>query len=217
MTGKIFRSILIVSVSVLLVTLLVITACMGSYFDKVQQDELRDELEIAAAATEKIGAPYLEELNSDRYRLTWIAEDGKILYDTDVNADLMENHLDREEVQGAMKTGSGSSSRYSSTLTEKTLYEATRLEDHSVLRISVSHASTLTLIAGMLQPTLVIFGAAVLLSLFLATRMAKNIVRPFNHLDLEHPMENNTYEELSPLLHQIYTQRRQIDQNINEL
>ena len=217
MTNKIFKSIFIASVSVLLVTLIIITGSMGGYFDRIQQQELRDELDIAAAATEKMGIPYLKELQSDRYRLTWIAENGDILYDTDVNADQMENHKDRDEVQEAMKTGSGSSSRYSSTLTEKTLYEAAKLEDRSVLRISVSHATTLTLVAGMLQSILIIFILAAVLSLILAIRMAKNIVKPFNHLDLEHPMENDTYEELSPLLHQIYTQRSQIDRQIKEL
>lgn len=217
MTNKIFKSIFAACVYVLLVTLIIITGSMGHYFDKVQQKELRDELEIAAVATEKMGTSYLKELNSDRYRLTWIAEDGKILYDTDVSADGMENHKNREEVQEALKTGSGSSFRYSSTLTEKTLYEAVQLENKSVLRISVSHATTLYLVAGMLQSIVVIFGLAALLSIFWATRMAKNIVKPFNNLDLEHPMENDTYGELSPLLHQIYTQRRQIDENIQEL
>ena len=217
MTGKIFRAIFIASVSILLVTLVIITASMNSYFNDVQQRELRDELEIAAAATEKMGAEYLQELKSDRYRLTWIAEDGDILYDTDVNADNMENHIDREEIQEAIKTGSGSSSRYSSTLTEKTLYEAVRLDDNSVLRISVSHITTLLLVAGMLQPIIIVFVIAAVISLILSTHMAKNIVKPFNHLDLEHPMENDTYEELSPLLHQIYDQRRQIDKNIQEL
>lgn len=217
MTSKIFRAIFWASVSVLLVTLIIITACMNSYFDNVQQRELRNELEIAATATEKMGVPYLQELKSDRYRLTWIAENGDILYDTDVNADNMENHINREEIQEAMQTGSGSSSRYSSTLTEKTLYEAVRLEDNSVLRISVSHITTLLLVAGMLQPIIIIFVIAAVISLILSTRMAKNIVKPFNHLDLEHPMENDTYEELSPLLHQIYDQRRQIDRNIQEL
>lgn len=217
MTGKIFRAIFIASVSILLVTLVIITASMNSYFNDVQQRELRDELEIAAAATEKMGAEYLQELKSDRYRLTWIAEDGDILYDTDVNADNMENHIDREEIQEAIKTGSGSSSRYSSTLTEKTLYEAVRLDDNSILRISVSHITTLLLVAGMLQPIIIVFVIAAVISLILSTHMAKNIVKPFNHLDLEHPMENDTYEELSPLLHQIYDQRRQIDKNIQEL
>ena len=119
MTNKIFRSIFIASVSVLLVTLLIITGSLSGYFDTVQRNELRDELGIAAAATEKLGVPYLEELKSDRYRLTWIAPNGDILYDTDVDADEMENHTNREEVQEAMTTGAGSSARYSSTLTEK--------------------------------------------------------------------------------------------------
>ena len=217
MTSKIFRSIFIASVSVLLVTLLIITGSMSSYFDTVQKNELRDELEIAAVATEKLGVPYLEELKSERYRLTWIAANGAILWDTDVEASKMENHTDREEVQEALKTGSGSSSRYSSTLTEKTLYEALRLEDGSVLRISVSHITSLLLVLGMLQPILIIFILAAVLSLVLAIRMAKNIVKPFNHLDLDHPMENDTYEELSPLLNRIHSQHKQISQQMREL
>lgn len=217
MTSKIFRSIFIAVVLVLLVTLVIITGCMSSYFDTVQQNELRDELEIAASATEKLGVPYLEALKSDRYRLTWIAGNGDILYDTDVDSGSMENHTDREEVQEAVKTGSGSSYRYSSTLTEKTLYETVKLSDGSVLRISVSHATTLLLVAGMLQPIIIIFVLAVVLSMILAIRMAKNIVKPFNHLDLEHPMENDTYEELSPLLNRIHSQHKQIDKQIREL
>lgn len=217
MTSKIFRSIFIASVSVLLVTLLIITGSMSSYFDTVQQNELRDELEIAAVATEKLGVPYLEELKSDRYRLTWIAANGEILWDTDVDSSKMENHTDREEVQEALKTGAGSSSRYSSTLTEKTLYEALRLEDGSVLRISVSHITSLLLVLGMLQPIVIIFILAAILSLVLAIRMAKNIVKPFNHLDLDHPMENDTYEELSPLLHRIHSQHKEISQQMKEL
>ncbi len=217
MTSKIFRSVFIASVSVLLVTLLIITGSMSSYFDTVQQDELRDELEIAAAATEKLGISYLEKLTSDRYRLTWITPEGDVLYDTDVDTAEMENHMGREEVQEAMKTGAGSSSRYSSTLTEKTLYEAMRLKDGSVLRISVSHITSVFLVLGMLQQIIIIFILAAVLSLILATRMAKNIVKPFNHLDLEHPMENDTYEELAPLLHRIHSQHKQIDSQIKEL
>ena len=217
MTSKIFRAVLIASVSVLLATLIIIIGSMSGYFDTVQQKELRDELEIAAAATEKMGVPYLKELQSDRYRLTWIAPDGGIRYDTDVDSGGMENHTDREEVQEALKTGSGSSSRYSSTLTEKTLYEATRLEDGSVLRISVSHMTTLLLVIGMLQPIVVIFLLAVVLAFVLANRMSKKIVRPFNQLDLEHPLENNTYEELAPLLHRIESQHRQIEGQMKEL
>ncbi len=217
MTSKIFRSIFIASVSVLLVTMLIITGSMSKYFDTVQQDELRDELEFAAAATKKLGVSYLEELKSDRYRLTWIAQNGEIIYDTDVDASAMENHIGREEVQEALKTGVGSSSRYSDTLTEKTLYEAVKMEDGSVLRISISHITSLFLVMGMLHPIIVIFVFSAILSLILATRMAKNIVKPFNELDLDHPMENETYEELAPLLHRIHLQHKQIDHQLKEL
>lgn len=217
MTGKIFRSIFIASVSVLLVTLLIITGCLSSYFNIIQQRELRDELEIAAKATEQLGLSYLNELKSKRYRLTWIDSEGKIIYDSDADISQMENHMDREEVREALLGGFGSSSRYSSTLTEKTLYEAVALKDGSVLRISIGQATSLVLVFGMIQPIIVIFLLAAVLSFILATRMAKNVVEPFNHLDLEHPMENDTYEELSPLLHRIYTLHKQIDSQIREL
>lgn len=217
MTSKIFHSIFSASIAVLLVTLLIVAGSMGAYFESVQEQELQDELKIAAAATEKLGSEYLEELEAKRYRLTWISEKGEILYDSVVDAATMDNHLDREEVRKALNEGIGSSSRYSATLMEKTLYEAKRLCDGSVLRISVSYLTALYLVLGMLYPLVIIFIAAAILSLILAIRMAKKIVKPFNHLDLAHPLANDTYEELSPLLKRINVQQEQIDQQLTEL
>lgn len=217
MTSKIFHSIFLASISVLLVTLLIVAGSMGAYFESVQEQELQDELKIAAAATEKLGSEYLKEIESKRYRLTWIGEKGEILYDSVVDAATMDNHLDREEVREALNEGVGSSSRYSATLMEKTLYEAKRLYDGSVLRISVSYLTAFYLVLGMLYPLVIIFIAAAILSLILAIRMAKKIVKPFNHLDLAHPLANDTYEELSPLLKRINVQQEQIDQQLTEL
>ena len=129
MTSKILKSILSVAVAVLLATLLVITGVLYQYFGGVQQSQLKDELSLAASATEQLGEKYLETLSSDRYRLTWVAPDGTVLFDTRADAAAMENHADREEIKEAMTSGSGSSSRNSATLTEQTIYEATRLED----------------------------------------------------------------------------------------
>ena len=214
MTSKILKSILSVAVAVLLATLLVITGVLYQYFGGVQQSQLKDELSLAASATEQLGEKYLETLSSDRYRLTWVAPDGTVLFDTRADAAAMENHADREEIKEAMTSGSGSSSRNSATLTEQTIYEATRLEDGSVLRISVSRATALVLVLGMIQPLAAIALAAIALSAWLAHRMAKRVVEPLNKLDLDKPMDNDAYEELSPLLHRIHAQRQEIKKQV---
>ena len=214
MTSKILKSILSVAVAVLLATLLVITGVLYQYFGGIQQSQLKDELSLAASATEQLGEQYLETLSSDRYRLTWVAPDGTVLFDTRADAASMENHADREEIKEAMTSGSGSSSRNSSTLTEQTIYEATRLDDDSVLRISVSRVTALVLVLGMLQPLAAIALAAIALSAWLAHRMAKRVVDPLNKLDLDRPMDNDAYEELSPLLHRIHAQRQEIKKQV---
>lgn len=216
MANKIFKSIFFATASILIATLLVITGCLGYYFDKVSKNELKDELNFAAIATEKMGLEYLKNIKTNQYRLTWINKDGEVLYDTSVESEL-ENHLNREEVKEALLSGYGSSSRYSSTLTEKTLYEAKKLNDNTILRISISHLTAISMIFGLIQPLAIIALIALVLSIFLADKMAKNLIKPFNNLDLEHPLENNTYEELTPLLRQINLQHQQIDFQIREL
>ena len=129
----------------------------------------------------------------------------------------MENHRDREEIQQAFWGGTGHSSRYSSTLTEKTTYEAVRLTDGTVLRISVSHYTSWLLLLGMIQPVMIIGLLAAVLSGLLASSMAKKVVAPLNTLDLEHPLENDTYPELSPLLHRIHVQHQEIEIQIKNL
>ena len=203
MTGKIFRSTILVAAIVLLCSIGIILGCLYDYFDDVQLRQLKDELSIAAVGTEQKGVDFLEKLDSDRFRITWISADGAVLYDTHAATDDMENHADREEVKEALKTGAGSASRQSKTLLEKTIYEATRLSDGTVLRISVSQRTLVTLVLGMLYPMIVVVLIATVLSAVLAKRMSKKIVEPLYRLDLEHPMENDTYEELSPLLNRL--------------
>ena len=129
----------------------------------------------------------------------------------------MENHLGREEVDGALRTGAGESTRYSSTLLEKTTYYAKRLSDGTVLRISASRHTAVVLALGMLQPMLVVLAAAIIIALLLAKRVAARIVDPLNELDLEHPLDNDAYEELSPLLGRINRQHTEIDRQLKEL
>lgn len=210
MTGKIFKSILAVAALVLSASFIIITGVLYSYFGNQQQAQLVDELRLAAAGTQKIGISYVESLDDTEYRLTWVAEDGTVLFDTQTDEHEMENHGEREEIREALETGSGSSRRYSATLTEQYIYEAIKMEDGTVLRISESRDTVVVLVMGMLKPLVLIFVFAALLSAMLAKRMAKRIVEPLNDLNLEKPLDNDIYEELSPLLRRISVQQREI-------
>jgi len=217
MTSKIMKSILSVAIAVLMASLTIITGILYPYFGSVQESQLKDELSLAASATQQLGKGYLEKLNADRYRLTWVNADGTVIYDSHVDAVTMENHADREEIREALASGTGSSTRQSSTLTEQTIYEATRLNDGSVLRVSVSRATVLVLVLGMLRPIAIVLVIAIVLSAWLAHRMAKTIVAPLNNLNLDNPMENEAYEELSPLLHRIHAQHLEIKSQLRAL
>ena len=217
MTSKIFKSILSAVIAVLAASLVIITGVMYRYFGTVQENQLRDELTLAASATEQLGESYLEQLRSKRYRLTWVAFDGSVIFDSHADASAMENHAEREEIKEALAYGTGSSTRRSSTLTEQTIYQATRLDDGSVLRISVSRATALLLVLGMMQPIAIVIVIAILLSAWLARRMAKHVVEPLNKLNLDKPMENDAYEELSPLLRRIHAQQMEIKSQMRVL
>ena len=217
MTKKIFQSILLVAGCVLLASLLIIMGFLYDYFGGVEENQLRDELSLAAAAVEDGGTDYLSQLTADRYRLTWIAADGSVLYDTKTDAESLENHASRAEVSQALTTGTGESTRYSSTLMEKTMYYAQRLADGTVLRISISRATVGMIAVGMIQPLLIVLIVALILSGLLARRLSRRIVDPLNSLDLEHPLDNDAYEELSPLLKRIHRQHVEIQTQLREL
>ena len=217
MTKKIFQSILLVAGCVLLASLLIIMGFLYDYFGGVEENQLRDELSLAAAAVEDGGTDYLSQLTADRYRLTWIAAAGRFLYDTETNAESLENYASRAEVRQAMATGTGESTRYSSTLMEKTMYYAQRLDDGTVLRISISRATVGMIAVGMIQPLLIVLIVALILSGLLARRLSRRIVDPLNSLDLEHPLDNDAYEELSPLLKRIHRQHVEIQTQLREL
>ena len=217
MTSKIFRSTVFVAVVVLLCSLGIVIGVLYNHFTGVQVEQLKDELSLAVTGTEQYGNAFLENVEADRFRVTWIDTDGTVLFDTQVDQTTMENHADREEIQEAFATGSGSAVRNSSTLTEQTYYEAQRSTDGTVLRISTNQASAWALMMDLLWPIMLIAVLAIGLSLILARRMAKNIVEPMNNLDLEHPLANDTYEELSPLLRRINQQHLQIDAQMRKL
>lgn len=217
MTKKIFQSIIIVAATVLLASLTIILGVFYEYFGNIQKGQLTDELNLASVSVIKDGVDYLEQLQSDHYRLTWIDADGTVLYDTETGNEELENHKDRAEVKTAFEKGIGESTRYSATLMEKTRYYAKRLEDGTVLRISAKYATTGLLVLGMLQPIIFIIIGALILSGVLASRLSKRIVEPLNNLDLERPLENETYEEISPLLNRINRQSSEISKQLRRL
>lgn len=217
MTKKIFQSIIIVAATVLLASLTIILGVFYEYFGNIQKGQLTDELNLASVSVIKDGVDYLEQLQSDHYRLTWIDTDGTVLYDTETGNEKLENHKDRAEVKTAFEKGIGESTRYSATLMEKTRYYAKRLEDGTVLRISAKYATTGLLVLGILQPIIFIIIGALILSGVLASRLSKRIVEPLNNLDLERPLENETYEEISPLLNRINRQSGEISKQLRRL
>ena len=217
MTKRIFRSTLLVGVAVLAASLVLVMGALYSYFGRVQESQLRDELSLAAVGVEKNGSDYLVQLRSEQYRITWLRGDGTVLYDTQADAATMENHAQREEVQQALAAGEGESSRYSSTLLQKTVYYAKRLPDGTVLRLSAVRVTAGVLVLNMLQPILLVLATALILSGVLAGRLARRITEPLNRLDLEQPLENDTYEELAPLLRRMEHQRLLLRQQMDEL
>lgn len=210
MTKRIFRNILTVALCVFLASTLLFMTVLYDYFSSSLLSRLRGQLDLAGQGVLHEGIDYFDGIQTEGYRITWIGTDGQVLYDSASDIQEMENHFQREEVKEALAEGYGESIRDSSTLTQRYLYSAKRLPDGTVLRLSATQQSLLALMFGMLQPSCVIFVIAVVLSIVLASRLSKNIVKPLNDLDLDNPLVSDGYEELRPLLRRIDTQQRQI-------
>lgn len=217
MTKRIFQSICIVAVTVLLASLALVMGVLYDYFSRVQREQLSAQADLAAKGVADLGRDYLMELELEGCRISWIAADGSVLYDSQGDSSAMENHLDREEVQEALKTGRGESSRYSDTLTKKLTYQARLLPDGTVIRLAVSQYTAWVLLMGVLQPLLAVATLAALLSLLLAYRLSAKLVKPLNEVDLSDPLKNVEYEELRPLLSRIDSQHRQLKRDREEL
>lgn len=210
MTKRIFRSICLVAITVFLASIILIMGALYNYFSTIGQAQLKMQTNLAAQGVTNEGIDYFKNLDISNYRITWIDADGMVLYDSESNSTEMENHLEREEIKKAIATGYGESKRYSETLFERYLYSAQRLSDGTILRLSIVQHSILTLLLGMVAPICIVFTVALLLSIILATQVSKKIVKPFNEIDLDHPLLNNGYDELSPLLRRIDSQQKQL-------
>ena len=214
MTKRIFRSIVIVATLVLFVCFGVTLGVLYSHYSDLQWQQLGNELTIAQNGLEQYGEDYLDALSKGNFRFTWIEKSGTVLHDTQTSYETMDNHADREEIKEAFAYGTGESQRYSNTLTTKMLYKAVKLQDGSVLRISAAQDSVFALLLEILLPLVLIYVIAIAASLMLARRMAKRIVNPLNDLDLDNPLSCNTYDEISPLLHRIEKQNKQISSQV---
>ena len=221
MTKRIFRSILFVATSVLIVSLLVCLGVTYSHFSNLYDEQLKDEAQYIAGGLESQGEDYLQALENKPTgaRITWIAPDGTVLYDNTVDAATLDNHLNREEILEALQNGEGMAIRYSDTLTRETVNYALRIADGSILRVSDTHDSLLTLLLTLLTPILILSIVLVSVSALLAYGIARKVTRPLNHLDLAHlnPETVKTYPELTPLLNRLDKQNQQIREQMEEL
>lgn len=217
MTKKIFRSVLLVAVVMVLFCCTFILGILYRHFTTIEEEQLESQLGFVVTGVQNQGEDYLKNLTEKKYRITWVEADGTVKYDNKTDASKMENHANREEVKDALKFGRGECSRYSSTLTQKTLYYARKINDGSVVRISVSQDTVLKLLFSMISPVIITIIIAVILSSILARGVSKKVVEPLNNLDLNEPLKNDAYGEISPLLRHIEHQHRQIDEQLEEL
>lgn len=216
MSKKIFRSSMLTVFLVLIATIALIMGVLFRFFEKQIQTELANEAGFLARAVENEGAGYFDGFDSTNNRVTLIDQNGTVLFDSEADARTLDNHADREEIKAAMEEGKGTSIRYSTTLTEKTVNYALRLSDGCILRVSTEQYTVITILLGMVQPVLVIMLVALILTMVFSSRVSKAIIEPINRLDLEVPENNDAYEELTPLLRKIADQKQTIEEQLSD-
>lgn len=214
MHKRIFRSSILVTLFVLLSSIVLILGILYEYFESQLISELKKEAVYISTAIENEGLDYLNSIDGGKERITLISPDGTVIADTAADAGSLENHSSRYEVKEAMQNGSGTSSRYSSTLTEKIVYYAVKIEGGNILRISASHYTVFIILLSLAQPIMIVVLIALVLSLWLCHKVSVKLVEPINKIDLENPENNETYEELMPLLKKITHQRNMIAEQL---
>ncbi|MBS7328732.1 MAG: HAMP domain-containing histidine kinase [Oxalobacter sp.] len=220
MSSKIFKAIWTAAILVFLASLVLIMGISYRYFSSLQKSQLRNETELVAQGLMLSGKTYFKDLKTENYRITWIDVNGDVLYDNEVNSKSMENHLERDEVKQALKTGFGEAIRYSNTLADRQLYAAKRLPDGSILRISIVQAAVWILVFDFAQPIFLVIFIALILSFFLASRLARKIVKPINEINLNRPERyygKENYKEVEPLLHHISALKRRLKRDQEEI
>ena len=214
MNKKIFRASLLTVFLVLIAAIVLIMGILFHFFENQIQAELKNEAEFVAQAIENEGTGYFDGFESKENRVTLIGQDGTVLFDSKADAGKLDNHAEREEIKEAMERGSGRSIRYSETLTEKTVNYAMRLSDNCILRVSTNQYTVIAILLRLVRPVLLIMLIALILTMFLSSRVSKAIIEPINRLDLDSPENNDTYEELTPLLKKIADQKQTIKEQL---
>ncbi|MGM9578309.1 MAG: ATP-binding protein [Evtepia sp.] len=216
MTGKIFRSCFLVGLAAILVCSGLFLAIMANQYEQEIYRQMEQEAAYVSRGLEGTGVDYFAGLAASQ-RLTWVDDDGTVLYDSAADPASMENHLNREEIAQALQTGEGRSEHLSTTVLEKTLYYAVRLDDGTVLRVACTRSTVGAMVLGVVQPLLWVVVLALVLSGILASRLARQITKPINSLDLENPRLDETYEELFPLVSRLREQNRTITRQMDDL
>ncbi|HEN6266330.1 TPA: PAS domain-containing protein [Streptococcus agalactiae] len=210
MTKKIFRTTLSASLGIVLVTILMIMGFLYNYFNHIQREQLRTQTALALQGISFEGKDYFENLKTSNVRITWVDNKGQVLYDTQSDAKHMKNHANRQEIKEAIKSGYGESTRWSATLTEKSIYAAQRLNNGTIVRLSVAQQTIFYLLLGMISPLAIIILLAIILSVLIARYIAKKVSEPLNNIDLDHPLSNDSYEEITPLLRRLDSHQAKI-------
>lgn len=221
MKQTILQNMIILTVIAVLASAVFTTAAVYTVFN----NKLREELENSADfVTDLLEAGYdLEELlRSDAVansatRITLIAEDGEVLFDNHADIREMENHLHREEVQEALEEGSSQTVRRSRTIGTRTLYYAVRLNSGQILRFAVTTESIVYTLYRLLTLIGIMLVAVITAAFLLGEKMAEGIIYPLNNLDLDNPLNNEVYGEITPLLTRIHRQNLAIEQQIQQL
>ncbi|EPX12523.1 histidine kinase [Streptococcus agalactiae LDS 610] len=210
MTKKIFRTTLSASLGIVLVTILMIMGFLYNYFNHIQREQLRTQTALASQGISFEGKDYFENLKTSNVRITWVDNKGQVLYDTQSDAKHMKNHANRQEIKEAIKSGYGESTRWSATLTEKSIYAAQRLNNGTIVRLSVAQQTIFYLLLGKMSPLAIIILLAIILSVLIARYIAKKVSEPLNNIDLDHPLSNDSYEEITPLLRRLDSHQAKI-------
>ena len=216
MTKKIFCSMLLVCMMVLISAITGVMGVLYHYFSENIHDNLQSEAMYLAVAVENEGIEYLNRITNQTERITLIDEDGTVLYDNMADITLMENHADRIEFKEAMENGVGESTRYSGTMSERTIYYAVKLGNNQVLRVANTHYTVFTLLGGLIFPIVLILAGMLVLSAVISSRVSRKIVEPMNQLDLEHPDQGEVYDELVPFVTKISRQKRTINRQLTD-
>ena len=226
MTKRIFGGAFIVS---LVAIISAVAMVLGVAYTKEQQlfkRQLEQQAMLLAATMENTSpdddVESLRKLSHDIHgtfenRITYIGQDGTVLFDNEADPATMENHLGREEVVAAKQSGTGTAIRESYTMSEMTVYCARVIGYDCIVRVAGTMDTVAARIAGMWWEVLLVVIIAAMVSLGVAAIVARVVVKPINSIDLKNPDIGESYSEIAPLLHRISEQNHEIDQQIAEL